>query len=217
MKDIAIYGAGGYGCEVFCLLQAINRKHPQWNFIGFFDDVKEKGAKNKYGRVLGGMEALNDYPDELSIVMAIGSSEALKVLTSAITNPRIEFPNIIAPDVTFHDRESVQWGRGNVVFFHSLISYDVSFGDFNLLNNDVFVGHESLIGSYNVINPSVRISGNVELGDTNFLGVGAIVLQKLKIGSYTKVAANSCVMRNTKDRGVYIGSPAVLRVTPDMK
>lgn len=53
-------------------------------------------------------------------------------------------------------------------------------GNFNLLNNDVFVGHNSIIGSYNVMNPSVRVSGNVSIGNTNFLGVSSVVLQTLK-------------------------------------
>lgn len=40
MKDIAIYGAGGFGREVACLLNAINANDAIWNLIGFFDDVK---------------------------------------------------------------------------------------------------------------------------------------------------------------------------------
>ena len=38
MNDIAIYGAGGFGCEVACLIKRINEKEPTWNFIGFFYD-----------------------------------------------------------------------------------------------------------------------------------------------------------------------------------
>ena len=40
MKDIAIYGAGGFGREIACLIQMINKseKKPKWNIVGFFDD-----------------------------------------------------------------------------------------------------------------------------------------------------------------------------------
>ena len=41
MKNIAIYGAGGFGREVACLLNIINEKEPTWNLVGFFDDGKE--------------------------------------------------------------------------------------------------------------------------------------------------------------------------------
>ena len=61
MKDIAIYGAGGFGREVACLIKRINEKEPTWNFIGFFDDNAElKGTRNEYGEVLGGMKELNE-------------------------------------------------------------------------------------------------------------------------------------------------------------
>ena len=62
MKKVAIYGAGGFGREVACLINKINEKSLEWDFIGFFDDGKEKGAKNEYGEVLGGLLELNSFP-----------------------------------------------------------------------------------------------------------------------------------------------------------
>ena len=38
MKKIAIYGAGGFGREVACLLNKINEVEPTWDLVGFFDD-----------------------------------------------------------------------------------------------------------------------------------------------------------------------------------
>ena len=53
MKDIAIYGFGGFGHEVACLIQQINDVKPTWSIIGYFDDGVEVGAECKYGKVLG--------------------------------------------------------------------------------------------------------------------------------------------------------------------
>ncbi|MDR1459358.1 MAG: serine acetyltransferase, partial [Bacteroidales bacterium] len=47
MKDIAIYGAGGLGREIACLIRHINENEPTWNLIGFFDDGKAKGSSNE--------------------------------------------------------------------------------------------------------------------------------------------------------------------------
>ena len=55
MKDIAIYGFGGFGREIACVINAINQVTPTWNFIGYFDDGHSVGEANKYGRVLGNM------------------------------------------------------------------------------------------------------------------------------------------------------------------
>ena len=68
MKDIAIYGAGGYGREIACLIKKINYVEEAWNFVGFFDDDEVlKNTKNEYGKVLGGIEALNMWKTSLSI------------------------------------------------------------------------------------------------------------------------------------------------------
>ena len=76
MKDIAIYGAGGFGREVASLIKRINRIENQWNFVGFFDDDfrnKPKGSSNEYGSLLGGIDDLNTYPSNLSLILAFGN------------------------------------------------------------------------------------------------------------------------------------------------
>jgi len=35
MKDITIFGAGGFGREVKTIIDAINKSEPSYNFIGF--------------------------------------------------------------------------------------------------------------------------------------------------------------------------------------
>lgn len=40
MRDIAIYGAGGFGRETACLIKEINSVKPTWNLIGFLMMVK---------------------------------------------------------------------------------------------------------------------------------------------------------------------------------
>jgi sugar O-acyltransferase (sialic acid O-acetyltransferase NeuD family) len=210
MKDIAIYGAGGFGREVACLLKLINKKETTWNLIGFFDDDQSLwGTETGYGTVLGGIDALNDRRAPLSIVIAIGVPQTMKAVVDRISNPLVDFPNIIAPSVTFLDKESVGMGKGNIICSSSLLSCNVSLGDFNVLNGFIPVGHDTIIGSYNVIMPSTNISGGVIIGDENFLGVKSTVLQYVKIGNNVRVGAGSVVMRNTKDGNLYMGNPAV--------
>ena len=209
MKDIAIYGAGGFGREAACLINRINDNKLEWNFLGFFDDTKVIGEKTPYGPILGGMTELNRWNKELFLVIAIGNAVGLTGLSRRIINPDVKFPNLIAPDTIYHDKESIVFGKGNVVFFRSIISCNVKLGDFNLLNNDVFIGHDSVLGSCNVFNPSTRISGNVEIGDGNFFGVSSVVLEKLKIGHGTTIGANSVIIKKTQDNHTYYGNPAI--------
>lgn len=209
MKDIAIYGAGGFGKEVACLINWINSEHPQWKLIGFFDDGIEVHTKiSHYGVVLGGMETLNLWSTPLNVIFAIGNNKVLGKLASMVNNPNIQFPNLIAPNVAVKDPETFKIGKGNIIQGGSSVSCDVMIGDFNILNSAVTLGHDVCLGNYNVIMPGVRISGEVKVGDENFFGVGSIVLQQLKIGNNTKLAAGSVLMTKPKGGNLYIGIPA---------
>ena len=208
MKKIAIYGAGGYGREIACLINQINLVQPQWNLIGFLDDGVAPGITNKYGSVLGNIDYLNSYKQNLSVVIAIATPEHIKNIVNKIENTLIEFPNIIAPNVNVFDKDAFTIGKGNIVFFGSRISCDVKMGNFNLLNGMVSLGHDAQIGNYNVLQPSARISGGSSVGNENFFGVQSVVLQGIKIGNNTRIGANSVIMRHTKDNNLYFGNPA---------
>lgn len=209
MKDIAIFGAGGFGREVACLIQLINKEKPTWNFIGFFDDnPKLRGTKNEYGEILGGMEALNNYGSELSLAIAIGSPQTIKKVQESIVNPKVSFPNLIAPSAVFLDRDNVRFGKGNIICSCCLFSCNVHVGDFNVFNGFIPVGHDCVVGNYNVIMPSVNISGGVKMGDCNFLGVKAVVLQNVVVGKNVRLAANSVLIKKAKDDSLYLGNPA---------
>lgn len=209
MKDIAIFGAGGFGREVACLLRIINEKEPTWNLIGFLDDnAALHGTSNEYGKVLGGMDWLNARTEPLSVAIVVGNPDAVRSIAGRITNPLVDFPNIYAPSVFFLDKSSLKIGKGNIICHNCFVSCNVKIGDFNLFNGYIPIGHDAAIGNYNLIMPSCNISGGVEIGDNNFLGVQSVVLQYIKIGNNTRIGANSVVMRKTKDGYLYIGNPA---------
>lgn len=207
MKDIAIYGAGGFGREVWCLLNKINEVSPTWNFIGFIDDTKEAGETiSHYGKVLGNLETLNSWDKELDVIIAIGSAQV--DVPARITNTLISYPNIIHPEVVFADKDSFRAGKGNIIQRASAFSCDVTIGDFNIFNGGTVLGHDVVLGYHNVIMPGVRISGGTHIGNENFFGVGSIVLQNLKIGNKVSLGAGSVLMKKTKDGCLYMGNPA---------
>ena len=208
MKDILIYGAGGYGREIACLINRINVVNPEWNLLGFLDDGVPVGTKNEYGEVLGDLTYINNYPKEVSVALAIGTPSILQKLALGITNTKVDFPNLVDPDVLFLDRGNVRLGKGNIICAKCVVSCNVDIADFNLFNIGVGVGHDASFGSYNVLMPNVNISGGVETGNCNLFGVKSTVLQYLKVGNNVKIGANSLLLRKAKDDGLYFGTPA---------
>ena len=213
VKDIAIYGAGGFGKEVATILEKINEIRHTWNLVGFYDDGLPKGtAISIYGEVLGGAEHLIERKEPLSIVFAIGSPRILEFLVGKLTNPMLDFPNIIHPEVYFADKRTLQIGLGNVVVRACSFSCDVSLGDFNQFNSISALAHDVKVGSFNVFMPLSRISGEVEIGDQNFFGINSIVLQRIRIKSNIRLAANSVLMTKPRKEGFYMGNPAKFTV-----
>lgn len=211
IKDIAIYGAGGFGKEVACLIGRINKAggSPKWNLIGFFDDGKAKGTSvSHFGTVLGGLSELNSWPVPLAVAIAIGKPSCIYSIKSRITNYLITYPNLI--DKSFHilDPETFQIGQGNIIQGPGSISCDTRLGSFNILNGSIVIGHDSSIGNFNVLMPATRISGEVSLGDKNLLGIQSIVLQQVHVGDNVTLGPGSVLLSKPKDNSVYIGVPA---------
>ena len=209
MKDILIYGFGGFGHEVACLIDHINRVKPTWNLIGYIDDNDNLlGSKCKYGEVVGNCEDLNKWSKPVSVVIAIGSVKALEIVSKKINNSLVDFPNLIAPNVFYFDEDSVTMGKGNIVTFGCRFSCNTSLGDFNVLNGNISMGHDASLGNYNVLFPETRISGQTSIGDRNFFGARVFVSQGLKLGNDCRYGAGCFVLRKTKDGNLYMGNPA---------
>ena len=210
MEKIAIFGAGGFGREVACLISAINEQSPRWELIGFFDDNSKLWGHSisHFGDCLGGRDALNSFPEKLAVASAVGNSSVVKKMVTYISNPNIYFPNLIHPNFHMADPDSFKIGKGNIIQRNCSVSCDVTIGNFNLFNGSIVMGHDDTVGDFNIFMPAARISGSVNVGSHNFLGVGSIVLQQIKIGNKVRLGAGSVLMRKTKDGFLYIGIPA---------
>lgn len=209
MKDIAIYGAGGLGREVACLIRNINAVEPTWNLIGFFDDGMEVGTPvSHFGDVIGDLATLNAWPKPLAIAIAIGSPLTLSSLVSGISNQEIWFPNLIDPSFYVGDRQTFRIGRGNIIQGNCIATVDITIGNFNLLNGFIVLGHDVALGDYNTLMPGCRISGAVKIGTRNLIGADSFVLQNVRIGNDVVLSPLSALLTSPKDGSTYIGNPA---------
>mgnify|MGYP000416100727 CR=1 FL=1 len=105
MKDIAIYGAGGLGREVACLIRNINAIEPQWNLIGFFDDGIAVGSQiGTFGTVLGGRAILNRWDKPLDVAICLGNPKTEEKVYNNIENPLITYRPISESQIKTHSQ-----------------------------------------------------------------------------------------------------------------
>jgi sugar O-acyltransferase (sialic acid O-acetyltransferase NeuD family) len=209
IKDIAIYGMGGLGREVACMIREINEVEPIWNFIGFFDDGDPTAmTASSNGKLLGNIDTLNNWPTELHVVLCFGAPRVIESVHNKIVNPKVKFPNLIHPDFHIGDKATFSIGIGNVITTGCAVTCNVTIGNFNLLNTKVGMGHDSKLGNFNVLMPRTNICGEVHIGNRNLFGSNCFIKQQLKVPDDVTVGPLSVLLTKPTSGNTYIGNPA---------
>lgn len=208
MKDIAIFGVGGFGREVLALIKDINSEKTQWNILGFFDDGYEKGVMINGYPNLGKTEDLNNWEKPISIAVSVGNPVTKKQIIDKIVNPLVNYPTLIHPSVWIGDKDFVKLGKGCIICAGNMITTNIEIGDFVILNLGCTVGHDSIIKDYAAFMPSVNISGEVVIGEGVYVGTGAKIINQLEIGEYTIVGAGAVVAKTLPAHCTAVGVPA---------
>ena len=206
MKDIAIFGVGGFGREVLALIKDINKAQPTWNIVGFFDDGHNKGEIVNGYPTLGNTDDLNKWGKPIGVAISVGSPVIKKKIISKITNPLVYYPTLIHPSVWIGDKDFVEIGDGCIICAGVMITTNVTIKNFVILNLQCTVGHDSVINDYAAFMPSVNISGEVTIGEGVYVGTGAKLINQLTIGEYTIVGA--VVTKALPARCTAVGIPA---------
>ena len=207
MKNIAIIGAGGFGREVKTILDSINKVTPSYFFVGFYDEGLQKGEIVNGFPVLGGVEDINEINEDCSIVIAIGDPKIKFSIFNKIRNTKIDFPNVIHPNVLISD-DFVDIGVGNIICAGCIITCNIVIKDFVILNLMCTVGHDTTIASFSSFMPSVNISGEVLIEERVYVGTGAKIINQLKIGQNTVVGAGAVVSKSLPENCTAVGIPA---------
>ena len=203
MNDIYIVGASGFGREVAWLIEELET----WNIAGFIDD--NESIQNTIINnipVIGNTDFLLDMKDNINVVIAIGNPYIReKIVQKLISKETICFPNIIAKDVRIS--KYVKMGIGNIICTGTILTTNISLGNFNHINLDCTVGHDVVLNDYITVYPSVNISGNVNIDYYSELGTGSKIIQGKTLAKSVVLGAGAVVVKNLEESGTYVGVP----------
>ncbi|PID40449.1 MAG: acetyltransferase [Proteobacteria bacterium] len=208
LKNIAIFGAGGFGLEVAMLIQQINAVSPTWNIHGFFDDGIPPGTRVNDWEVLGGVDELNSHQKSLAVAFALGMSNVREAVVHRLNNPVLYFPTLIHPSVILGSPDYVEIGEGGIICANTIITTNICIGRFAILNLACTVGHETVIGDYCSFMPTCNISGEVTIGNVSFWGTGAKVINRCTVGGATTIGAGAVIVSDIPDHATAVGVPA---------
>jgi sugar O-acyltransferase (sialic acid O-acetyltransferase NeuD family) len=111
--------------------------------------------------------------------------------------------------ISYVNSKIVSWGDTKIgdncfILENQTIQPFVTIGNDVILWSGNHIGHHSSIGDHCFLASHVVISGYVKIGPYCFLGVNATVRDGIEIASECVIGAGSIIMRNTREREVYV-------------
>jgi sugar O-acyltransferase (sialic acid O-acetyltransferase NeuD family) len=210
VNPLVIVGCGGFGREVFSIVDALNADGAGWTVAGFVDDAPTVAAKEAVdalgSQILGDLASLAARRGTTSVVLAVGSPTARTAIWRRLRGDRIDFPVLVHPDATLG--RNVDLAEGVVVAPGARLSTAIRIGSHVHVDQNVTVGHDTRVGSFARLNPQACLSGSVVIGERVLVGAGATVLQGLSVAEDAVVGAAACVVRDVPPSTTVKGVPA---------
>jgi sugar O-acyltransferase (sialic acid O-acetyltransferase NeuD family) len=200
-QRIAIIGAGGFGREVFHLLN-----DDLFECVGFIDYNKTEEELPR--PVIGHENDLDRLVDEYEFsncALAIGDTKKRQSIQTDIGRFSLQFPSVIHSLVQCYSKDIQD---GVILYPGVVIMNDCRIGKFTMLNSGVTLGHDVVIGDFCNINPGAHLAGKIAVGDGTFIGLGTSIKENITIGKNAVIGAGSVVLNDVPDDTTVYGTPA---------
>ena len=201
-----IYGAGGFGAEVWDLVQAC---HPDGGAqVCFVDDLAPKDPHYRGALYLGTLADAARAPlaPEARWSIAIGSPSVRQTIAGKMAALQPHWAVLIHPDARVSPTAVI--GTGSILCLHAAVSSRAKLGKHVVLNIGAVVGHDVTVGDYATVQPGAIVLGSVLLGERVEVGAGAIVYPGIKVGAGAKVGLGAVVVRDVPEGVSVAGNPA---------
>lgn len=211
MKELAIYGGGGFAREVAWLTEVINETDEQFFPVIFIDDDESKqGLLLNDIPVLSFPEARRSFPDG-HIICAIGSPQTRQQIIRKVESAGLKFATLIHPRTEMS--KFMEIGEGTVICAGNILTTNIKIGKHVHLNLDCTIGHDVILGDFTTLAPGVHVSGWVHFGQRVYVGTGAVIIngtehKPLVIGDDAVIGAGACVVKPVESGTTVVGVPA---------
>lgn len=186
----------------------------EFEFVGYFDDLVEKGTTINGFPVLGKVEeAIALYKNGVfdCIFIGIGYTRFdLRQFYYEMLKGKVPFASIISPTAVIHDH--VTLGEGVFIGDNSYIDDKTCIEDNVFIHVGTTLGHNNLIGAHTYISGRFDTCGNVTVGKRCFIGVRCLVSDHISICDDTWIGLGSVVLKDITQSGKYLSMTRLIRV-----
>jgi len=202
-KKLIIFGAGDFGREI--MYSAMENMKGSFEINAFLDDDTSKiGTKLEGIVVISLNDIVKKIDSDTSIIIGIGDpifrEKVLDRLKAVV--PNASFATIIHKSVVVMPNVVIE--EGVFVAPQTTLAIGSHLKCHSAINQNVSIGHDTVVGEYSVISPGCVLSGRTKIGNTTFLGSNVVTYPKVSIGSYCSVSASTVVARNLKNKNTLV-------------
>lgn len=198
MRDLLILGVGVHGAEMAEMVERVNHVRPTWNLLGYVSPDDSKVGTERNGLpVLGGLEALDTYPDAL-LVPDNEWPYPLDVPTERLTS-------LIDPSA-FVSR-AARIGPGSVLYPSCFVGLNATLGQRVFCLSGCVINHDCVLENRVVLASGVTLAGSVTVESDCYLGQSCTVRQYLRIGRGSLIGMGAVVIRDVPPGSVIVGNP----------
>lgn len=210
MTRLVIVGCGGFGREVYGLIDDLNAQGAELEVLGYVDDgphpehrrLAEAGGPG----ILGSLDWFEDADRDIRYVIGIGNASACALIDRRLSDLGFTAARLVHPDATVG--ADIKTGEGVIICAGARITTNIILGRHVHVDRNCVIGHDSFIDDYTVVFPSAAVAGAVQIGPGVHLGTMSAVLPGLVVGSGATVGAGSVVTTDVAPGTTVVGTPA---------
>jgi sugar O-acyltransferase (sialic acid O-acetyltransferase NeuD family) len=210
MKQIAVFGASGFGREVMPMVQQQWRMRHEAFELAFVDDAPPSAELNGHP-VYSYAQWLARPASSRHIIIAVSNSAAREKIAQRCQADGILFEEVRAANVVQMDE--VVLGPGAILSSFVTLTSNIRIGCHFHANLYSYVAHDCVIGDFVTFAPAVQCNGNVVIDAHAYIGTGAVIKQgrpghPLVIGRGAVVGMGAVVTKSVPPGATVIGNPA---------
>ena len=209
MKNPLILVGGGGHCK--SVIEAA--ESAGYSILGVLDMPEEVGKKILSTKVIGTDDDIPSYVDQADFVITVGfiKNPTIRIkLYNKIKEAGGKLAIVIAS--TAYVSKYAEIGEGTVVLHQAFVNAGAKVGKNVILNTATNIEHDAVIGDHCHISTGTMVNGECKVGERCFIGSQSVLANCISVGDDIIVGAGSLVRKSIKEKGIYSGNPAILKI-----
>lgn len=207
-KDIILIGGGGHCKSVIDVAESAG-----YNILGILDMPEEVGNQVLGYKVIGTDDDIPRYVDKAEFVITVGfiKSPTVRIrIYNKIKEAGGKLATLVASTAYVSKYAALE--EGTVVMHHAMVNAGARIGISCIINTFCNIEHDAVIGDQCHISTGTMVNGDCKVGDRVFIGSQSVMANGVSIGDDIVVGAGSLIRKSLREKGIYSGNPAILKI-----